>query len=78
VAAESVRSPLIVAAFKTLSDEIVVDPPEIVPDTTRLFWILAADTVRSPLMVAAFETWRDEIVVIAAPAEIFPTTVRLF
>jgi hypothetical protein len=39
---------------------------------------VAAETVRSPLIVVAFETWRDEIVVIAAPAEIFPKTVRLF
>jgi hypothetical protein len=40
--------------------------------------MVAADTVRSPLIVAAFKTWRVEIVVVAAAAEIFPTTVRLF
>ena len=72
------RSPLIVAAFHTLSDEIVVDPPEMFPITVKLFWMVAADTVRSPLMVAAFKTFRDEIVVVAAAAEMFPTTVKLF
>jgi hypothetical protein len=73
-----VRSPLILAAFKTARDEIVVDPPEIVPDTTRLFWTVAADTDTSPLIVTALNTFRDETVVVAAAAEIFPTTVKLF
>jgi hypothetical protein len=81
VAEETVRSPLILAAFKTLRDEIVVVAPaadNVVPPTVKLFWMVAAEAVRSPLIVTLFETWRDEIVVIAAPAEIFPTTVRLF
>ena len=73
MAADTVRSPLIVAALKTLSDEIVVVAPaaEMFPTTVRLFWIVAAETVRSPLIVVAFDTFRDEIVVIAV-------TVRLF
>jgi hypothetical protein len=48
MAADRVASPLMVAAFNTLSDETVVVPPEIVPETTRLFWIRAADTVSNP------------------------------
>jgi hypothetical protein len=48
LAAERVRRPLMVAAFNTLSEETVVVPPEIVPDTTRLLEIVAADTVMSP------------------------------
>jgi hypothetical protein len=49
IAADRVASPLMVVAFPTLRVDTVVVPPEIVPDTTRLFWIRAADTVRSPV-----------------------------
>jgi glutamate dehydrogenase (NADP+) len=66
--------------LSVVADRLVVMVADSVanPDTPRLFWKVAADTVRSPLIVTAFETWRDEIVVIAAPAEIFPTIVKLF
>jgi hypothetical protein len=57
---------------------VMVEDRVVNPDTPRLFWMVEADAVRSPLIVAAFETWRDEIVVMAAPAEIFPTIVKLF
>ena len=77
VALETVRSPLILAAFETVRDEIVVIPAaaEMFPTTVRLFWIVAAESVRSPLMLAAFKTVRDEIVV--DPPEIVPDTTRL-
>jgi hypothetical protein len=49
MAEDKVASPLMVVAFPTLRVDTVVVPPEIVPDTTRLFWILAADTDSSPV-----------------------------
>jgi hypothetical protein len=64
-----------VAALNTLSDDIVVVPPEIVPETTRLLETVAAERVRRPLMVAAFNTLSDETVVV--PPEIVPETTRL-
>ena len=77
VAADTVRSPLILAAFETMRDEIVVvaAAAEMFPMTVMLFWTVAADTVRSPLILAAFKTVRDEVVV--DPPEIVPYTTRL-
>jgi hypothetical protein len=50
VAAETVRSPLILAAFETLRDEMVVAafPADILPITVKLFRTLADERVASP------------------------------
>jgi hypothetical protein len=73
-----VKSPLTVAAFKTLRDEIVVTaaPAEILPTTVRRFETVAADRVANPLIVVAFHTLREESVVV--PPDIVPDTTRLF
>jgi hypothetical protein len=76
MAADRVASPLMVVALNTLSEETVVVPPEIVPETTRLLETVAAERVRRPLMVAVFNTLSDDIVVV--PPEIVPETTRLF
>ena len=58
VAADNVASPLIVAAFKTLRDEIVVTAAaaEILPPTVKRFETVAADRVARPLTVNALLT----------------------
>jgi hypothetical protein len=75
MAADRVASPSMLASFPTLSDESMVIPPEIVPDTTRLLVMMAADRVASPLIVVAFKTLR--VVTVVVPPEIVPDTTRL-
>ena len=49
MAEDRVVSPLMLASFQTVSDEMVVVPPEIVPDTIRLLETVTADTESVPV-----------------------------